>query len=431
MNQPPSARKTALFLLVTPIIAVNAACGIRIHDLALQRVEIKEDYSRLNSVTYGLLSIDLWKSMIQDLVTNRIKDFDLNKEQEAILKQELTKILRAFLAEAGDIVQKPQNNLADNLKGRIAKSLIKKARENESALAQAVSDEIQKPANLKKLKEVALAQFNKYAALTHSNPEDTANFSRLLAKHNATSLQEFNADCEKDLAELDAKVDAYAFVLMGSALLFLLVWWAVRKQEDLHHVTFALSVAFALILLLTSLSIPMMEVDARLKSVDLTLIGEHLKFNDQVLYYRSKSLMQVVNVLMKSGKADTIVVGFLVLLFSILFPIAKLVSTEMFLLGGERVKRSKAIQFFAFKSGKWSMADVMVVAIFMTYVGFESLVNNQLENLDIKTSSLESITTNASSLQPGFILFTTFVFFSLALSEILKRIAAQKNTVSL
>ena len=32
-------------------------------------------------------------------------------------------------------------------------------------------------------------------------------------------------------------------------------------------------------------------------------------------------------------------------------------------------KKNKLIQFFAFKSGKWSMADVMVVAIFMAYIG--------------------------------------------------------------
>ena len=70
------------------------------------------------------------------------------------------------------------------------------------------------------------------------------------------------------------------------------------------------------------------------------------------------------------------------------------------------------------------MADVTVVAIFMAFVGFRAIVNNQLEGLNSRTAALESIATNATSLQAGFILFTAFVLSGLALSEILKRITA-------
>jgi uncharacterized paraquat-inducible protein A len=31
-----------------------------------------------------------------------------------------------------------------------------------------------------------------------------------------------------------------------------------------------------------------------------------------------------------------------------------------------------------FKTGKWSMADVIVVAIFMAYIGFSGIVGEQL-----------------------------------------------------
>ena len=73
------------------------------------------------------------------------------------------------------------------------------------------------------------------------------------------------------------------------------------------------------------------------------------------------------------------------------------------------------------------MADVTVVAIFMAYVGFRGIVNNQLQNLNVTSGSLESIATNASSLQPGFVVFTTFVLYGLILSEILKRIMEEEN----
>ena len=70
---------------------------------------------------------------------------------------------------------------------------------------------------------------------------------------------------------------------------------------------------------------------------------------------------------------------------------------------------NKVIQFFAFKSGKWSMADVNVVAIFMAYIGFKGILDSQLTSLNMKTDSLASISTNETTLQPGFILFVAFV----------------------
>ena len=69
------------------------------------------------------------------------------------------------------------------------------------------------------------------------------------------------------------------------------------------------------------------------------------------------------------------------------------------------------------------MADVMVVAIFMAYIGFKGILDSQLTGLNLMTPSIASITTNQTSLQPGFILFIGFVLFSLILSVILKRIS--------
>ena len=109
-------------------------------------------------------------------------------------------------------------------------------------------------------------------------------------------------------------------------------------------------------------------------------------------------------------------------LFSIVMPITKLLATEIYFVGNQRIKSSRVVNWFAFKSGKWSMADVTVVAIFMAYIGFKGILDNQLQNLNIKTETLTSIATNLTSLQPGFIVFLGFVLYGLALSEILKRI---------
>lgn len=71
------------------------------------------------------------------------------------------------------------------------------------------------------------------------------------------------------------------------------------------------------------------------------------------------------------------------------------------------------------------MADVYVIAVFMAYIGFQGILDLQLSNLNIETDSLVSISTNKTSLQPGFIIFIGFVLFSLILSSILKKITAR------
>ncbi len=171
----------------------------------------------------------------------------------------------------------------------------------------------------------------------------------------------------------------------------------------------------------------MIEIDARIREMSFLLIGERISFHDQVIFFQSKSIVDVVHILIQTGKFDSAGVGILILMFSIVFPIAKLTATKLYLLGNERWRNNKVIQFFAFKSGKWSMADVNVVAIFMAYIGFKGILDNQLSKLNMQTESLASISTNETSLQPGFLLFVSFVLFGLVLSVILQKITSLEH----
>ena len=46
------------------------------------------------------------------------------------------------------------------------------------------------------------------------------------------------------------------------------------------------------------------------------------------------------------------------------------------------------------------MADVMVIAIFMAYLGFNGFLKSQLETLNFKTPSLECISTSGTFASP-------------------------------
>jgi hypothetical protein len=189
-----------------------------------------------------------------------------------------------------------------------------------------------------------------------------------------------------------------------------------------------MSILFALILLLTGLTSTMIEIDARIESLDFHLIGSTIAFKNQILFFQSKSIVDVVALLIKTGKYDSILVGLLILCFSIFFPVTKLLSTGIYLLGEKKWKENKFIHYFAFHSGKWSMADVMVVAIFMAYIGFNGILNDQMANLDLRSGGFTSIATNHTSLQPGYVVFVGFVLLGLVLSQILKWITAPSSS---
>jgi hypothetical protein len=68
------------------------------------------------------------------------------------------------------------------------------------------------------------------------------------------------------------------------------------------------------------------------------------------------------------------------------------------------------------------MADVMVVAIFMAYIGFNGIITNQFGQLSAAAGQeLEILTTNGTSLQPGYYLFLTYTLLALFFSGFLSR----------
>jgi hypothetical protein len=428
-NPNRSIYKMLLFSLLIPLLAIDIWCGIKIHRLSTQRSRIKKDYSEVNSIKYSLLSVDVWRNHFQRIAEESIENFSLTEDQEKVVRERISKSLNALITEADSLLTRDNKTL----KGKIRKLAVRTffniddIRQKVPAFTQAIIDQVKSSNTKDQLKNIAKEKLDEFAAETYDSAFDRSNLDSLFIIYKAGDVSDFNDSASKQMAELQDKTYDYTFILLGSLLLFLFTWWLVRKKHFLHKALFVFSVAFALIILGIGLTSPMIEIDARIKSIDFSLLGAHLQFRDQVLFFKSKSILEVVSILLETGKADSMVVGILILVFSIVFPISKLISTEIYLLGNEKTKRNKLLNFFAFRSGKWSMADVTVVAIFMAYIGFKGILNSQLEDLNYKSEYISSIATNETSLQPGFILFTSFVLFGLILSEILKRIVPQSK----
>jgi hypothetical protein len=415
----------SLLIFVGGILLVIAAwSGFQVYHLSNERAEIKKDYSVLNNITYGLLSVNAWRDHLVRVVTHRIDDFEFTKEQETIVKEQLSQVLHAVINKADSMVDRKQKTVRGKLRRFAVKTLVdeEKIHARVPELAATIVNEIKKPKNREKLKFLAQSKLKDFGSVTYDSANDVNRIKAILNKYGTADVADFNRVSENALLSLQEKAYFFAYIILGIMIVFLIMWWALKNQVALHTPLFIISILLALIVLFVGLTSPMIEIDARIKEMSFLLIGERISFSDQVIFFQSKSIVDVVRVLLETGQFDSAFVGVLILIFSIVFPIGKLLATKLYLLGSEKWRNSKVIQFFAFKSGKWSMADVNVVAIFMAYIGFKGILDSQLSNLNMKTESLASISTNETSLQPGFILFVAFVLFGLILSVILQRI---------
>ncbi len=414
-----------LILGLSILLCGEAYFGYRLHKLSDQQEELKEDYANINNITSGLFSVDQWRDKIAGIINHQVRHFTMTPKQKKELQVEVEQIILALINKAEGLLNKPATSLGGKLKKFAIKTFVNtdKIKAQVPTFAKAIIAKVDNPANKEQLstlamgKLAALQQTAYYDSTANAN-DSVANF--MYHKYHVSSPEELNNKFDTSLNRIRTITYDYSFAMLGCIIVVLMLWWLLRKRVELHATLFVMSLLFAFILLAVGLTASMIEVDARINSLDFVLLGEHVVFKNQVLFFQSKSIMDVVEVLVKQPKVDSILVGVLILVFSILFPVMKLSSTGVHLLSKKKLAENKVVKYFAFQSGKWSMADVIVIAILMVYIGLNGLLESQLANLNIKNDFLTVITTNNTALQPGYIIFISFVLYGLILSTILK-----------
>jgi len=419
--------KLIFIVSISVVLILTGFCGYKVHTLSFRQEQVKADYSVINNVSFGLLSVNKWRDQIVASLTTKIQTFSLTPAQQADLQKEIEKTLHSLISKAISLINEPKKTLGAKLKKLAFKTFIDTSELHQQvpAFAKQIMDQINKPSTKEKLKGITQDKLQEWGKQTYDssmNREQSVTDS-LFNKYNAAS---FETKTTSLLNSLRKQTYDYAFGMITGIIIILALWWFLRKKTELYVLLYIFSVLSALILLLVGLTTTMIELDARIKSLDFNLMGTTVSFKNQVLFFQSKSIIDVVRLLIDTGKWDMVLVGLLILCFSVFFPFAKLISACIYLLGKEKYKTNNLIEFFAFKSGKWSMADVMVVAIMMVYIGFNGVVESQLSSLNIHSDTITSITTNNTALQPGYIVFVGFVLYGLVLSQILKKITEQK-----
>ncbi len=232
---------------------------------------------------------------------------------------------------------------------------------------------------------MALAKMFDADALAHYRLKELAEkISFGLVKNEAkTRLQKLRSLQESD----EHRSRIYAAVAWGVMLLGLLVaLFFLSKAEALAWMSLA-----ALLMLSVGIAAPLLSV---------TIHKEIAYLGDVVLSFESKSLLGSAKALFAKGEWA---VGGTIALFSLFLPYLKLLFFLVVALGHRHAFVTKAERFLR-QLGKWSMLDVFVVAIVVSYLG----------STDAQTSR--------ATLHVGIFFFLAYVLLSLIASLYAERL---------
>ena len=376
----------------------------------------KMDYAEINHFKYGLFSVNAWREKLTIIIGQELDKISLTKENEKVVRKQLERQLSILIDKVMEKIKKdtydtPQGQLKYGIfKGLVDVEEIKKG---TPIYAEAILEELKKSKTQNEIKGLIKEKINYY--LTQSfDAFDETSIRYILKKTSSKDVEEAKQKLNKGIYDEHKTIRQYSMVLMMIAIVIFLIEGLNKKP--LPQIQFFILTLTLVILLATGVTTPMIDMEAKITAFKFTLFGHPIEFTDQVLYFQSKSIQDVFWVMITHKEIQMKLVGILIVCFSIVFPVFKILSSLVYYYDYCGARKFKLINFFVLKSGKWTMADVMVVAIFMAYIGFNGIINGQMADLRTTGEAVNVLTTNGTNLQPGFYLFLLYVILAMFLS---------------
>jgi len=419
-----------IVLLCSIFILLAAYFSYQLSQNYTQKNELQYDFAEIQKINYGLFNLQLWKEKALDIFSKRISEFKisptaydgLDKQIDVFIRQmfdeyllsgklvdeiaanftENSKIPKLFIASITDQAKDAMKNLDLSKQiPTITKQISKEIRKSEPQLRKIMQDELMSLVMVdeeENIVERRIIIYQKYG-------QDTQELTLAILNESMENIDLKNNTLLK-----------YILALLGLALMLVSVLYAFVGFTEIVLVFTAVSV----VLLCLGVTLPTIDLDARLNDFSISLVGETIEFDEQVLYFESKSILGVTKTLWDGAGIDLKIVAIMIFLFSIAFPFLKLTLSTLYLFWDKAV-HSKMVQNILFYLGKWSMADVFVIALFMAYIGFYGLVTSQLGTIGKNQTGYAVETLNYTKLGPGVLFFTAYVILSIVTSIIINK----------
>lgn len=430
-----SLQLTILILLLSVLTYCAFKAVSLIQDYRIYTI-LKEDQAEINKVNYGLFNLQIWKREAMAVFQNRVQDFEIApsayQEIEIELEKYLNNIYRDYI-ESGKIFAGVFENAEKS--ETVNKFFLKLIKENVGeqiqnlhirrfipGMAKELAGELKKQEP--RIKEVMQSELKKML-----QDDSTENYrdprSAIYAKYNTASLEEANLLLKEKITALAPEIDDKIKTLYALLIMIIIIAGVSYKVLGANLVISVLTLD-SIVFLIAGVSLPMIDIEALLNAFRLNVLGTSIGFDYQVIYFQSKSILDVTRTLLEGRGLDLKIVGVLILAFSIIFPFFKLIFSAFYLYS-KRLQNNRLVRNLIFYLGKWSMADVFVVAMFMAYIGFQGLVTAQLGDISRNESGFAVETLNRSKLSPGALFFTTYCILSIITGILIHKIAENNN----
>lgn len=408
--------KTIVYAIAFIIVA---ALGYQIISQSIENQARKQDYSDINNIKYGLFSINQWKEKLSTIINAEVSNFDLTEN-----KAEIKPMVETQLNQLIDGVnQKMKDKNKKSVKGKIKQAFInafvdiKDIKEGIPQYADEIIKLMEKPKTKKKLKGMIQEKVDTYFESTFEE-QDLTQIDAIIQRTGAADMEGAKVKLNESIAASQANIFmlTWAIIALGIGIFIM-----AGFSKSLPSSQYIILVLILFVLLIAGVTVPMIDLEAKISEMSFVLFDHDVKFLNQILYFQTKSVLDVFWIMITHPDIQMKIVGILMVLFSVVFPVTKLVSSVVYYFNHWKARDNKIIQFFVLKSGKWSMTDVMIIAIFMAYIGFNGVISSQFGKLHSADEEIVLLTTNGTSLQPGFYLFLGYTMLALFLSEFLTK----------
>jgi len=387
-----------------------------IDGLARRRL-IRTDLAEITHARYGILSADQWRAIIGPMLNAQVDKLDL-KGQNKSLRPMVERSLYALLDNIKAQMTSPNAKASGKPGGgnaMIVNMIIASLRPHVPEYTSVVMVELTKPQTQKNFKDSIRTVLADAVNNTFSNTDMTT-YSAILNRYGCTSGAVCEETLGKQIEEADTKLTRYYLIVLAAAALGFILLMA--GKPTLSRSAVVVLMLFCISMLAGGVLSPMLEVEVRITKLEATLLGTPIEFRDQSLYYRSKTVLEVCQTLIQMGRPEMTLVAVLVILFSVVFPVLKMLALGACLFRPALLRTNRFVKLLAFELSKWSMADVMVLSIFMSFVAFNGVIGSGWDGLrGMPNVQQVLIPTNASKILPGYYLFIGFCVSSIFLSK--------------
>jgi hypothetical protein len=409
-------------IVTIPLLAAAAWLTWSTVEGLRERRVVRTQLAEISHARYGVMNADRWVALLVPALDKRVDELDLAPASGASLRPMVESALYRLLddvkaqmsakpAPGSPAAAGPMALMAGN--PMIVNMIVGALKPHVPEYTTMVLKELGRPQSRTAVKNYIRGALAEGARSTFG-AVDMRLYNQILKQHGCADGESCKQKIASEIRAMDDRIEwQWIGALLATALAFVIV---MIGRPLLGRASAAALLLFTLVLLLGGLLTPMLEVEAKLSSIKLTLLGTPVAFTDQVLYFQSKSVFEVFRALVDTHRAEMWFVAGLVLLFCCVFPGLKLLASTAALFRPSLLARSRVVKFFALESSKWSMADVLALAIFMSFVAFNGLIGNTLGMIR-ETGADVTIPTDSSKVLPGYYLFIGFCLASLFLSR--------------